>query len=243
MSLLEFPHSHYCEKARWALDFKGIPYQPIAILPGFHIHTVRKYAPDTSVPVLITSKEAIQGSGDIIDYLERIQPSPSLTPTDPDEARASQEIETTMEDRLGENIRRILYSTLLAYPGFIRYCFTHPLPRIKPLTFSLIYPLLRKIIHQVYVVSPAMVERSKREFAIAMQEIDNLLGQNQYLVDNQFSRADLCTASMLSLLAMPEEHPFPWIDIPDAQTENFFAEYQHHPVIEYVARMYRDHRL
>ena len=42
MKLLEFPHSHYCEKARWALDSKGLKFQAIAIMPGYHIFTVRK---------------------------------------------------------------------------------------------------------------------------------------------------------------------------------------------------------
>lgn len=32
MKLLEFPHSHYCEKARWALDFKNISYQRVALI-------------------------------------------------------------------------------------------------------------------------------------------------------------------------------------------------------------------
>jgi len=124
MKLLEFPHSHYCEKARWALDHKGIPYQAVAIMPGFHMITVRKYAADTSVPVLLDNNEAVQGSSEIINYLEQKHPACPLTPTDAVERRACLEIERAMDEKLGENIRRVLYYKLLAYPDFIRYCFT-----------------------------------------------------------------------------------------------------------------------
>ena len=69
MKLLVFPHSHYCEKARWALDYKGLPFQLVPLMPGFHIITVRKHVSQTSVPVLLTDTDAIQGSNEIINYL------------------------------------------------------------------------------------------------------------------------------------------------------------------------------
>ena len=73
--LVTIEASHYCEKARWALDYKGIPFEPVAILPGLHMITVRRYAADTSVPVLLSEPLAVQGSSEIIDYLERQHPS------------------------------------------------------------------------------------------------------------------------------------------------------------------------
>ena len=67
--------------------------------------TVRKHAPDTLVPVLLDDKEAVQGSSEIIDYIEQKHPSHSLTPRDADERRACLEIENTMDEKLGETIR------------------------------------------------------------------------------------------------------------------------------------------
>ena len=243
MKLLEFPHSHYCEKARWALDYKGIAFEAVAIMPGFHVITLRKFAPDTSVPVLLNDAEVVQGSSEIINYLELKHPEHCLTPTDANDRRDCLNIENIMDKKLGENIRQILYHRLLAYPDFIRYCFTHPLPQIKQRMFSLFYPLLRHKIYKTYVISAAKVEQARREFDVAMCEIENKLSQKQYLVGEQFTRADLSVASMLSLLAMPHEHPFPWKEIPDAKTRAFYDEYRDHPVTEWVRKMYRDHRL
>lgn len=243
MKLLEFPHSHYCEKARWALDYKGIPFESAAIMPGFHMITVRKYAPKTSVPVLLTGKEVVQGSSEIIDYLEQKYPSHLLTPTDADNRRMCLEIENSMDERLGENIRRVLYNSLLAYPDFIRNCFTQPMPQIKQLIFMIFYPVLRKKIYNTYVISTARVERARREFDIAMDELEKRLEGKRYLVGEQFTRADLTVASMLSLLVLPLEHPFQWQEIPDSQIKTIYAEYMDHPVSQWVRKMYRDHRL
>jgi len=148
-----------------------------------------------------------------------------------------------MDEKLGETIRQILYHRLLAYPDFIRYCFTHPMPGYKQWIFSLLYPILRNKIYKTYVISDAKVEQARREFDVAMGEIEKTLSRRQYLVGEQFSRADLSVASMLSWLVMPPEHPFPWKAIPDPKTRTFYEEYQNHPVYEWVRKMYRDHRL
>lgn len=205
--------------------------------------TVRKYAPDTAVPVLLSDNEVVQGSSEIIHYLDQKYPSHSLTPADADQRLTCLEIEHAMDKRLGENIRRVLYDGLLAYPEFIRYCFTHPMPGVKQLFFRLFYPMLRYKIYQTYVISAAKVEHARREFDVAMSEIEHTLKQRQYLVGERFTRADLSVASMLSLLVMPDEHPFPWIEIPDPKTRTFHDEYRDHPMSEWVRKMYRDHRL
>jgi glutathione S-transferase len=243
MKLLVFPHSHYCEKARWALDHKGLAFAEVPLMPGFHMSTVRRYASDTCVPVLLNDGMAVQGSSEIIDYLEQQFPSRALTPADAEQRRVCLDIERTMNQRLGENIRQILYATLLAYPDFIRYCFTQPMPRWKQLFFSLIYPMLRARIYQSYVISATRVERARREFDVAMAETERKLGGRDYLVGDRFTRADLSVASMLSLLVMPPEHPFPWREIPDAQTRAFLDDYRRHPVSEWVRNTYRLHRL
>lgn len=243
MKILEFPHSHYCEKARWALDYKGIPFQAVAIMPGFHIITVRRYGPNTSVPVLLDNKNAIQGSNEILDYIEKAYPSQPLIPKNAQEKQACLAIERSMDEKLGENIRCILYASLLAYPDFIRHCFIHPMPQLKQHIFKILYPVLRKKIYQSYVISTEKVEQAKREFDVAMSEIEKQLINQQYLVGEQFTRADLSVASMLSLLVMPPEHPFPWQDIPCPQAKSFLNDYKEHPVFEWVSKIYRDHRL
>lgn len=242
MKLLEFPHSHFCEKARWALDFKGLSFDPVPILPGFHLRTVRRYAPKTFVPVLLHNNEAIQGSSTIIDCLDEHYQDYPLTPRDEDLGRLSCEIEAEMDEKLGRPIRQILYYWLLDYPGFIRHCFAHSLPVYKQLVFRLTYPVLRKIMYRTYVISTEKVDEARCGFSQTLSELADTLNNRKYLVGDQFSRADLTVASMLCLLVLPSEHPLPWINIPDSRVTQFIDEYENHPVSQWVRTMYRVHR-
>jgi len=52
LTLYQFPISHYCEKARWALDYKKLDYRKVNLLPGPHMKKTKKLSGKTQVPVL-----------------------------------------------------------------------------------------------------------------------------------------------------------------------------------------------
>ena len=62
IELYQFPFSHYCEKVRWALDYKDIAYRTVNLLPGFHFRHVTKLAPKTCVPALRDDGTVVQDS-------------------------------------------------------------------------------------------------------------------------------------------------------------------------------------
>jgi len=242
MKLLIFPHSHFCEKARWVLDYKGIPYESVAIMPGIHTITVRRYAQNTTVPVLLDGNDTVQGSSKIIDYLDQKYPSTALTPKNTDDRRACFEIEQTMDKNIGVSIRQIFYFRLHANSDYLRHCFTHSMPILKRFLFPLVYPTVRYKIHHSYVISDRHVEQGKREFESAIYEIEKILKKRNYLVGEKFSRADVSVASMLSLLIMPKQHPFPWKEIPDPETKSYYDDFYDHPVTHWARKMYQNHR-
>ena len=69
-----FPASHYNEKARWALDWKGLPHRRVPYLPGPHAPQIQRLTGQTATPVLVTNGRAIAGSAQIIDALESAYP-------------------------------------------------------------------------------------------------------------------------------------------------------------------------
>jgi glutathione S-transferase len=103
--LYDFTFSHYSEKARWALDFKGVPYVPRHLLPGFHLLATRKLAPRSFVPILKTDDAVIQGSAEIINFLDRTFPGRSLTPPDPKDASSAIEWEKYLDEEIGVTLR------------------------------------------------------------------------------------------------------------------------------------------
>jgi len=242
MKLFVFPHSHFCEKAQWALDYKGAASETVAVVPGFHIVTLSRYAPGTMVPLLLDGSKSVQGSGEIIDYLDQKMPERPLTPSDEALRLECVALEDDAERRIGKPLRTMLYSWLLDHPAFLRKCFTHSMPPYKKVLFDLVRPILFYKIHQIYVKSPQYVERARGDFDAVMVELAERVAAKPYLVGDQFSRADLAVASLLSLLVLPDEHPFPWGDVPDERVRLFMDEFRDHPVSEWVREIYRQHR-
>ena len=99
--LYTFTISHFAEKARWSLDYKGIPYQEKRLVPGSHIPIVKRIAPSTFVPVLQDAGRIIQGSSAIIDYVDEHSPEPPLTPADPSERQRTLELEHWLDCEFG----------------------------------------------------------------------------------------------------------------------------------------------
>ena len=63
-----FAISHYCEKARWALDYLNIDYRLQYLSPISYTKILRGLGvADTTLPVLSTDSLTLQGSSQIID--------------------------------------------------------------------------------------------------------------------------------------------------------------------------------
>ena len=107
--LYTFGISHFAEKARWALDYKGIDYEEARLVPGAYLPVVKRIAPRTMVPVLRDGEHVVQGSSAIIDYLDAHIPERPLTPLDASERERARELETWLDRELGS--RCVAYFT------------------------------------------------------------------------------------------------------------------------------------
>src|SRR3989338_6318144 len=111
--LYQFSLSHYVEKARWALEFKKIPYTKKNLVPGPHIFTIKRLAKNTTVPLLVHNGKNIQDSTSIIDYLETVQPTPALNPAGAGTQKEALEWEEYFDQEVGIHLRRFFYSFVL----------------------------------------------------------------------------------------------------------------------------------
>src|SRR3982751_221871 len=109
--LITIPVSHYCEKARWALDRAGIVYDEKRYLPAVHrFATLRRR--NLTAPVLICAETGMVGeSSDIIAYADargaRVECGDA-------EARA---LADDYDERLGPAARLGGYHSLRGPPG------------------------------------------------------------------------------------------------------------------------------
>src|SRR5256885_14970088 len=75
--------SHYNEKARWALDYKGIAHVRRAVTPALQELTARRLRAGRTVPVLEMNGGAIGDSTKIIEEIERRWAGPPPYPPHP----------------------------------------------------------------------------------------------------------------------------------------------------------------
>lgn len=236
--LHQFAISHFCEKARWALDVAGINFEIRNHLPGLHVRAMKRLGDRSWVPVLETDSGAIQGSSAIIDYAAA-HGGAALNPSDMDAARAE---ETWADLELGEMIRSTIYREFIHEPAVLADMWAQDGPWWGKAFLRLAYPVVRKGINAKYVKKPRLLDSGPRLEA-AIRTLDARYAVGPYLVDGRFTRLDLTVAALLAPLARPPEHPFRWPDrgLPP-QCAAILARHGDGPTITRVAALYAEHR-
>jgi glutathione S-transferase len=210
LTLYQFPISHYCEKIRWALDYKDLDYRVVNLLPGGHIKIIKSIAPKTEVPVLQHNKKIVQGSAEIITYLDQSFPEKPLTPSDSAHKQQALDWEIYVDKNIGPQIRVYFYHFLLDRPDIVIPFLTHGQPWHKRWFFRLVYPKVRDKMRMFMNISDRSAEISLKKLKRAIDKLSNQLETQQFLVGDQFTRADLAAASLLAPFRTPEKYGLNW---------------------------------
>lgn len=210
LKLYQFPISHYCEKIRWALEFKNINYKVKNLLPGLHVLKTKKLSPETSLPIVTHDGQAIQGSSEIISYLDKTFPTPSLTPEDTQIRNKALEWEEYIDNEIGVNIRLCCYHILLEYPDIVIPFFTQNGPWYGKPFITIMFPKLKVRMMQRMKLNDVSAKKAKEGLRIAIDKLYSHYQKHEFLAGNQFSRADLTAASLLAPLYMPEKYGLNW---------------------------------
>ena len=80
IKLMTMYGSPWSERVRWALAFKGLPYEKENYEPGIDEEKIKKLTGQAMVPVLIADDKVIPDSSAILDWLEETRPVPALLP-------------------------------------------------------------------------------------------------------------------------------------------------------------------
>lgn len=244
MQLYQFPISHYCEKIRWALDFKKIDYEIVNLVPGLHLFTTKRLGPKTSVPIIQENGHIIQGSAQILDYLEKNYPAPALHPKNKSDLQSALEWETLADLEIGPHLRRYYYYFILQDRKLAGQILLQSAPWYGPTYFRLFFPLIRFMMSKSMKISTQTAQKSLHRLIHALDKLNLVLRDKDFLVSHKFSRADLSVASMLSPFCLPPAHDFPWpnSDLFPTKIHQLRQQYIKTPVYQWVLRMYKNHR-
>ena len=234
--------SHYNEKVRWALDYKGVAHTRRAVTPGLQELTARRLRVGRTVPILELDGRAIGDSTRIIDKIERRWPEPALYPADIRERSRALDLEGWFDEECGPYARRVLFGDNLAEPETFLALFAGPDRRLGPL--GALAPLMVQVVKWRFGIRRDTVEEARENVRAAFDKVEAEAGPSGYLVGNSFTVADLTAASILSLIVVPPE--FPYIKVhPDertAQFRRFRDSLRDRPGFKWVEDMYARHR-
>ena len=243
-----FAISHYCEKARWALDYLGVNYTPVYLPPGMHIVVAEKLgAPLSTVPILSANGAVVQGSSAIIDWAESYLVheeghlgKASLSPGN-DQAG---EMEQRLDQILGVHSRRYYYSeALVEYPGSVKPMFLQGLPARYQAIVERSWDTVSRMMIEQMDLGEAQGLESQALIQAELDWLDDQLSHGRsFLVSNQLSRLDITAASLLAIFVKPAEHPtYSELSIPP-RLGQWVAEQQERPCIKWAREIYRTHR-
>ena len=239
--LYQFPLSHYCEKIRWALDFKQIPHTQITVLPGFHFLKTKSMGLSPTLPIIKHNGQLIQNSSTIITYLDQHDPEFPLTPADPKRREEALEWERYLDREIGPHIRRIYYFYLLQNKALTIDFFTHNGPPYGRFVLNRIYPVLRHFMRRMMQINETAVAASRKQIQAPIDKLRAHYETHPYLVGDQFTRADLTAAALLAPSHKPAQYGIPWPNQMPPEIEALTAELR--PQTAWLPRIYQNHRV
>jgi len=240
--LWHIPISHFNEKARWALDYKGIAHRRQVLGPDYLIRAWRATGRGT-LPVLFLDGRAIGDSTHIIAALEERHPEPALYPADAAARQRALALEDDLDEQLGPALRAAIVTPLFrSDPEVAVRVLTTGMPdaafqRLRGLLW--IFPAYYRFRHKI---SDAKLEADRAAVSSALDRIERERRGREYLVGDSFTVADLTAAAMLSPLLQPPEIQYPLrIEWPP-YLRDYRGELLKHPAARWAAEMYRRHR-
>lgn len=244
--LITIPISHYCEKARWALDRAGVRYRERAHLQVIHRIAARRAGGGSTVPVLVWSGGVLSDSADIVDHADaRALAEKRLYPDHPDLARQTRDLEREFDTRLGPAGRRWMYHGIRGRRDLATTYACTGVPAWERRALPVAYPVVMRVIDRYLDITPATASQSEREVRAVFDEVAARLSDGRpYLAGERFTAADLTFAALAAPIVMPPEYsvPLPGPDELPADMAAVVRELRAHPAGAHALAMFRDQR-
>jgi glutathione S-transferase len=240
--LWHIPFSHYSEKARWALDYKGIAHRR-RVLGSNYLIRVWRATGQGKLPVLWLDGRAIADSTRIIAALEEHYPEPPLYPHEAAARQRALALEDDLDETLGPALRAAVVTPLFRHdPDTALRMLTTGMgskayPGLRPLLR--VFPWFYRFRHKI---SERNLERDRAVVAAALDRIEHTRQGRAYLVGEAFTVADLTAASLLGPLLQPPEIQYPLqLQLPP-YLEDYRTKLLQYPAVQWAAGIYRLHR-
>jgi glutathione S-transferase len=244
--LITIPISHFCEKARWALQRAGLDYSEERHVQGVHILVARRAGGGETVPVLIAPEGVFPESAQIIAYADRfLSEEERLFPADPELRAEVESVSRWLDEGLGPDGRRLMYAHMLGERGLMQKVNFQGVPAWERRTMTALWPLtvrMGKRQLEITATSPEADEASVFRTFDAIAE--RLADGRRYLCGERFTAADLTFAALSAAVVVPTDYgvALPQPEILPEHIAQPVRAFRAHPAGEFALRLIREER-
>lgn len=203
LELYQFEMSHYVEKVRLILDYKGLPYRKIEVTPGIGQLELFQMSGQRKVPVLKDGSEIIPDSTAIAEYLDRKYPEKPIIPTDPKQKGQVLLIEQWADESLGINARKGLIGSLSQNQSFRTAVLPASTPDVLKNLVGAIPGEFLGVLGSGVGMGPDAVKEATDALKRSFTALSLILMEQPYLVGDSPTLADFAVAGLSMYAKFP----------------------------------------
>jgi glutathione S-transferase len=244
--LVTIPISHYCEKARWALDRAALPYREERHVQGVHRVMARRAGGGTTVPVLITPDGVLAESEQILTWVDqRTETEHRLFPDDSEAREEVLRLSRRFDAHLGPRGRRLIYVHMLGQKKLALRFNNQGVPAWEDRLMRIGWPGVAPFMRRALAITPGIeVEDEEivwREFDFAAETLNQ---HGPFLCGERFTAADLTFAALSASLIVPPQYGIrlPQPEEVDPGTATLVRRAREHPAGAYALRLFAHQR-
>jgi glutathione S-transferase len=213
LELHQFELSHYVEKVRLILDYKGLAYRKLEVTPGIGQIDLYRLSGQRQVPVLQDGTQIIADSTAIAEYLERQYPDRPIIPTDPKLRGLTLLMEQWADESIGLNARKVLIGALNQDQSFRAALLPSSVPDVVRSLVGAVPGEFLSLLGQGVGFGPDAIKAATEAIKRDLTSLCFLLHDQPYLVTDHPTLADFAVAGLSMYLKFPAGD---FLEIPDA---------------------------
>jgi glutathione S-transferase len=239
LRLVTIPISHYCEKARWALERRALPYREQRHVQGVHRLAARRAGAGPTVPVLVTPQGVIGESEQILLWVDRRTPAA---------ARERGEVLSLcrrFDTQLGPRGRRLMYVHMLAQRRLALAYNNQGVARWEDRAVRWGWPLVAAFLKRELGITAGIASEDEAAVFGELDDVAQLLSDGRpYLCGERFGAADLTFAALSASLLVPPQYgvPLPQPEMMVPATAELVQRARAHPAGQFALELFARHR-